>query len=286
MKKFLATVLVLCITAVFAVGGQAQDGSGKDGQCSSGKESQCKSGGVNASLRKKPVIGISGYVDGTTAKLGMTYVESVRKAGGVPFIIPLTTDTTQIADIVAVIDGLVMSGGEDVSPFLFSEEPHVRLGEVVPDRDVFDLELIKQAIAAGKPVLAICRGEQVLNVALGGSLYQDIPSQVEGAIQHSQKAPRDYGSHTIRIAEESLLYKLLDTNEIKVNSFHHQAVKDLGKGLKVTATAADGVVEAIELEGGKVLGLQFHPEGFVYSGDLQFLPIFQWLVKESRPCCK
>ena len=264
MKRFFAIVIVLCVSMVLAVGARAQD----------------------ASPRKKAVIGISGYVDGTTSKLGMTYVESVRKAGGIPFVIPLTTDTSQISDIVSVIDGLIMSGGEDVSPFLFSEEPHVKLGEVVPDRDVFDLELIKQAIAAGKPVLAICRGEQVLNVALGGSLYQDIPSQVEGAVQHSQKAPRDYGSHSIKIVEGSLLYKLLGVNEIKVNSFHHQSVKDLGTGLKVTASAPDGVVEAIELEGGRGLGVQFHPEGFVFGGNMKFLPIFQWLVKEAKPCCK
>lgn len=236
--------------------------------------------------RKKPVIGISSYVEGATAKLGMTYVESVRLAGGLPFIIPLTVDTAQIADIVANIDGLVLTGGEDVSPFLFGEEPHKNLGTVVPDRDIFDIELCRAAIKAGKPVLAICRGEQVLNVALGGSLYQDIPTQVEGAVQHSQKAPRDYGSHTIRIAENSLLYKLLGVNEIKVNSFHHQGVKDLGKDLKVTATAPDGVIEAIEIEGAPVLGVQFHPEGFVYAGNLTFLPIFEWVVKESAPCCK
>ena len=257
MKKLLTILITLCITALSIFNLQAQ----------------------NKTCKEKPLIGISSYVEGSTARLGLTYIESVRKAGGIPIIIPLSVDTAQIADIVAVVDALVLSGGEDVSPFLFNEEPHKNLGEVVPDRDVFDLELVKQMIAAGKPVLGICRGEQVLNVALGGSLYQDIPSQVQGAIQHSQKAPRNYGSHSIRIVEQSLLHKLLKTKEIKVNSFHHQAVKKLGKGLKVTATAPDGVVEAVELEGVPVLGVQFHPEGFVYSGDMTFLPIFEWLVK-------
>ncbi len=259
MKRIISIFLVLCISVLCIQNLQAQ-------QASLGNKS-------------KPVIGISSYVEGTTARLGLTYIESVRKAGGIPVVIPLTVDTAQIADIIAVIDGLILSGGEDVSPFLFDEEPHKNLGEVVPDRDIFDLELAKQMLAAGKPILAICRGEQVLNVALGGSLYQDIPSQVTGAIQHSQKAPRNYGSHSIRIVEHSLLYKILKTKELKVNSFHHQAVKKLGKGLKITATAPDGIVEAVELEGFPVLGLQFHPEGFVYSGNMDFLPIFEWLVK-------
>lgn len=230
---------------------------------------------------KKPLIGISSYIDGISAKLSMTYIESVRRAGGIPVVIPLTTDTTQISEIVSVLDALIMSGGEDIDPAYFGEEPHPNLGEVVPDRDKFDVALIERVIAEGKPLLAICRGEQVLNVVLGGSLYQDIPSQLPESIQHQQNIPRDKGSHSIKIVENSLLHKLLNVDSLEVNSFHHQSVKNLGKGLKITATSSDGVVEAIELEGKQVLGVQFHPEGFVYSGDLTFLPIFEWLVKAA-----
>ena len=229
----------------------------------------------------KPIIGISSYTDGIISKLSMTYVESVRKAGGIPFIIPLTTDSLQITEIIESIDGLIMSGGEDLSPHYYNEDPHAKLGEVVPERDTFDILLITKALEKKKPLLAICRGEQILNVVCGGSLYQDIPSQHSEALQHKQNAPRNYGSHTIEIETNSLLYKLLRTRTIRVNSFHHQAVKDLGKGLFVSSKSPDGIVESIEIKGEPVLGVQFHPEGFVFSDDLTFLPIFKWLVESA-----
>ncbi len=235
--------------------------------------------GVDLFAQRKPVIGVSGYTEGSTARVGMTYVNSVRAAGGVVFVIPVTTDAAIIDEILDNIDGLVMTGGEDVSPLIFGEQPHLRLGEVVPERDTFDLTLIKRAIERGIPVLGICRGEQSMNIAMGGSLYQDIPTQVKDAVQHRQVAPNYYGSHTIKIVKGSLLNRLLGVEEINVNSFHHQAVKDLAPGFKITARATDGVVEAIESENGKAFGVQFHPEGFVNHGDMRFLPIFEHLVK-------
>ena len=120
---------------------------------------------------------------------------------------------------------------------------------------------------------------QVLNVAMGGTLIQDIPSEIQNPIQHRQNGPRNYGSHTIKIEKGSLMAKLLGEKDVAVNSFHHQAVKDVAPGYKVTATAKDGIIEAIESQDGKSYGVQFHPEGFVSSGDKTFLPIFQHLVK-------
>ncbi len=235
-----------------------------------------------SAAQTKPVIGISGYVDGSTACVGMTYVKSVREAGGVPFVIPVTTDMAQIDDILDNIDGLVMSGGEDFDPQLYGEQPVRQLGDVVPDRDKFDISLIKRAVERGIPLLGICRGEQGLNIALGGTLYQDIPSQVPTNLKHSQKAPRGYGSHAIRIEKNSLVYKLLGTDSISVNSYHHQAVKDLAPGLRVSAVAPDGVIESVEKPGDtRVIGTQFHPEGFVYSGDMRFLPFFRNLVEQA-----
>ncbi len=229
--------------------------------------------------KKKPIIGVSCTIEGSTAKVAMTYIVSIRKAGGIPFIIPAATSEAVIDEYLDVIDGLVMTGGEDFSPLLFKQEPNPFLEDVVPERDVYDIALIRKAVQRGIPLLGICRGEQGLNIAMGGDLIQDIPSTVKDAVQHRQKATRSYGSHTITIEKGSLLAELLKTEKIAVNSFHHQAVGKVAPGYKVTARAADGVVEAIESADGKSFGVQFHPEGFVYSGNHTFLPIFQHLVK-------
>lgn len=231
---------------------------------------------------RTPIIGISGYVDGTTAKLGMTYVESVRKGGGIPFILPLSTDTLMIDDLLNNIDGLIMSGGEDIDPLIYGEEPHIMLGKVTHQRDTFDLQLIKRAIKKKIPILGICRGEQALNVAMGGTLYQDIPSQIENAIEHSQKEARNYASHPIQIEENTILSSLLKCKTAMVNSFHHQSIKELAPGLIVCAISPDGIIEGVESEDGLSIGVQFHPEGFVFHGDNQFLPLFEWIVEKAK----
>lgn len=236
--------------------------------------------GLNA--QKKPVIGVSCSIDGSTVEVGMTYVVSVRKAGGIPVIIPLTTSEKEIDEYLDRIDGLIMIGGEDVSPLLFGQEPSRFLGEVVPDRDIYDLTLIRKAVKRGMPVFGICRGIQCLNIAMGGDMIQDIPSEVPNAIQHRQNAPRSYGSHTIKITKGSLMAKLLGEKDIAVNSFHHQACGKVAPGYKVTARASDGVIEAIESADGKSFGVQFHPEGFVYSGKYEVLPLFKHLVKLAQ----
>ena len=234
---------------------------------------------ISSYAQKKPVIGISTYVEGGSARVNSTYIKSVRNAGGIPICIPLTTNEKEIDEYLELVDGIIMTGGEDISPLYYNEDPSPFLGEVVPDRDAFDIMLIQRAVAKKIPLLGICRGEQLLNVAMGGTLIQDIPSQVEGFIQHKQKAPSSFGSHMIIIESGSLMAKLLGDQPMAVNSFHHQAVKDVAPGYSVTAASKDGVVEAIESKDGLSFGTQFHPEGFVSAGNKTFLPIFQHLVK-------
>ncbi len=142
--------------------------------------------------------------------------------------------------------------------------------------------LIKMAVEKGLPLLGICRGEQLLNVVFGGTLYQDIPSQAKDSyVKHRQQAPSSYGTHSISIEKGSILNKVLGTERAVVNSFHHQAVKDPAPGFKVIARAADGIIEGIQMNE-KVFGLQFHPEGFVANGDDTFLPIFQYFVEKAN----
>jgi Predicted glutamine amidotransferases len=235
---------------------------------------------------KKPIIGISStWGGGTATSVPLSYVESVIRAGGVPVAIPLTNDKEMLSRILDIVDGVIMTGGEDLDPLRwYGEEPLPAQGTIVPERDEFDIMLIRMTVERGIPLLGICRGHQLLNVAFGGTLYQDIPSQVraENRIKHSQSAPRYYGTHMITIEAGSLLNKQIGVDKVAVNTFHHQAVKDVAPGFKITARASDGVVEAIEKIGSdKVFGVQFHPEGFTAEGIDTFLGIFQYLVKIS-----
>ena len=241
---------------------------------------------VFAQNGKKPVIGISSTMgDGTNTSTQLTYVNSVIRAGGVPVVLPITEDPELIAGMLERVDGIIMTGGEDVDPLKwFGEEPVPAQGEIAPKRDAFDVMLIRMAVAKGLPVLGICRGEQLLNVAFGGSLYQDLPSQFKGySIKHSQKAPGWYGTHSIQIEKGSLLNKQINLDTVVVNTFHHQGVEDISPGFRVTARSKDGVVEAIEKIGStRVFGVQFHPEVFTSNGIDTFLGIFKHLVEEAK----
>lgn len=243
---------------------------------------------------KTPIIGISGFTDGGSCEAPMTYIKSVRLAGGVPMVIPVTSDDAQIEAVVNAIDGLVMTGGEDFDPLKwYGEEPLRALGEVVPSRDEFDVKLIRAAVAKGIPVLGICRGEQLMAVAFGGSLWQDIPSQIKDSFVKHRQSPTASanGTHSITIEKGSFIEKAIGTDKAVVNSFHHQAIKDVPEGFKVVARSADGIVEGVERTGrldgkyadggGLIMGLQFHPEGMINGGNLQFLGVFKRLVDEA-----
>lgn len=230
-----------------------------------------------------PIIGITGnYSDGQLA-LAPGYYESIVKAGGIPFVIPPFSDDNILLSLLDRLDGLLLSGGADINPLYLGEEPIKELHGINPHRDRQELLLVRLAANRQIPMLGICRGIQVMNAAFGGTLYQDIHSQrEESCLKHSQDLERNYASHSIKIKPDSTLYKILGTDTLPVNSFHHQAVKEPAAGFRVVARAADGVVEAIEsAEFKSMIGVQWHPECFVQNGDGYMLPLFQWLVNEA-----
>jgi len=187
------------------------------------------------------------------------YVQAVSAAGGVPLLLPIITSQAAIEQQLAVVDGLLLSGGGDAQPQLFNEEPAWELGRVIPERDSHELALVRRALAVSKPILAICRGCQMLNIALGGTIHQHL-SAAEAFIQHDQQSPGDYAGHTITIEMGSKLASILGTS-VLTNSFHHQAVKAVAPGLAVSARAKDGIVEAIEHRTAAfAVGVQWHPE--------------------------
>jgi len=222
------------------------------------------------------VIGIScGLSDGTLNTLQTNYVEAVKKAGGLPVIMPTVADSAQAAQTVALMDGVIFSGGEDIDPSYYGETPVNETVYVNPIRDRSDMWLAKEALRQGKPIMGICRGEQLMNVVLGGSLYQDIPSQIGVDVIHAKGA-----SHRIGVIKGSVLSQVFGQDSLSVNSFHHQAVKQAGKGVTVTAYAPDGVVEAYEAPG--IIAVQFHPEKCVANGDMGWLKLFEYYLNTIR----
>lgn len=237
----------------------------------------------------KPIIGILANISPMnkenngviTAYVNNSYVNAVEKAGGVPLIIPVNKNKENIKRQIEIVDGIIISGGADINPILYKEEPLIGLGYFDQDIDEFDLLATRIALILEKPILGICRGVQVLNVCLGGSLYQDISHIDSSYIKHYQDTKRYTGTHTITISEWSKLADIIGT-EIVVNSFHHQSVKDLGKGLVVTASSKDGVIEAIELKGNKfVIGVQWHPEEMIETSE-KMLMLFKKLVEAAE----
>lgn len=233
----------------------------------------------------KPVIGItSSFVpNAQTISLHTSYLNAITRAGGLPFVVPAGLSPENADQILAKVDGLLFSGGADIDPQLFNQNPHPLLGEVSPERDRIELPLMRAAVEKDVPVLGVCRGAQLLNVALGGTLYQDLGREVSGSIKHVQKAPMYHASHSISIMEDSKLARLLGVSEIRVNSFHHQSIKNVAPGLNVSATAPDGIVEAVESSTGKafVMGVQWHPEAMIDKVEA-FLGVFEGFLKAAR----
>ncbi|MEW8956733.1 gamma-glutamyl-gamma-aminobutyrate hydrolase family protein, partial [Clostridium sp.] len=208
------------------------------------------------------------------------YVKSVIKAGGIPVILPLINNEDDIKSQLDMVDGVIMSGGHDVNPLLYGEEPSQKLGGILPKRDDFDIKLIKLAMNMKKPLLGICRGHQILNVANGGSLYQDL-SFIEGCyVKHDQGSLTNIPTHTVNTKEGTRLREILG-EEIHTNSFHHLAVKDVAEGFMACAFAKDGVVEAIEKLGEEfVMGIQWHPEMMAEENE-NMLSVFRKLIEEA-----
>ena len=195
----------------------------------------------------RPIIGITPSLETNESKIytPTSYPKAVIQAGGTPVFLNFTRDDEMIEQYAAMVDGVLFSGGDDVDPASYDEEQIWGCGDICPLRDDFEIKLLKVLVEKypEKPVLGICRGAQVLNVAMGGTLYQDLRSQVEGCIRHQQQQSSHYASHKAMMTEGSKLHAIYGSTEVMVNSFHHQAVKDVGEGLVVTARASDGVVE-------------------------------------------
>ncbi len=223
---------------------------------------------------KKPVIGIIGNTLMTEMGLfnsiervyaNSDYVEAILRNGGIPVVIPATGILAGPEEAMGFCDGLLFPGGEDLHPWNYGEEPLPVLGEIRPEIDEALFRAGQFAISRRIPMLGICKGHQFLNVLMGGSLYQDISMREKESLQHLQKRKRSYLTHHVEVLEETRLASVLGAGKLETNSMHHQAVKKLGNGLKASAYAPDGVIEALEDEEGLIMGIQWHPENLIDS---------------------
>jgi putative glutamine amidotransferase len=216
-----------------------------------------------------PLIGIttSVTVDGSPerAYVNASYLRAVEAAGGIPVLLPPHLSERARRALWDRLDGVLLTGGGDIEPARFNEPAHPTLVDVSPLRDALELEIVELALDDAVPLLAICRGLQVLNVALGGTLYQDLPTDKPSAVAHSQKEPRHQATHAVKVMSEGTrLASIIGVPELEVNSFHHQAIKRLAPRLREVAWAPDGVIEAVEMEDDRfVVAVQWHPEDLV-----------------------
>lgn len=236
----------------------------------------------------KPIIGISGSIlshenEGVfsgyeRAYVNDDYILSVSKAGGIPYIVPIVDNDDDIKEQASHLDGLILSGGYDVDPVYWGEEIYSKLGRIFPRRDNHEVKLVKYAYQMNKPILGICRGCQIINVAFGGNLYQDISLIENCYIKHSQNAKPYEATHSLITRDRSVIRDIVG-EKVRVNSFHHMAIKDLGENLIATGYSADNVIESIEyMENGNfILGVQFHPE-MMHAYHPFALDIFKKLV--------
>ena len=232
----------------------------------------------------KPVIGVTMSINFKDKRFYVndTYVEAVTAAGGIPVMLAPQLDEDYVYGAIDKLDGLLLSGGGDIDPAFFNEEDMDLSKNMSRKRDIMELKFVKAAAGMDMPILGICRGCQIINVAMGGSLYQDI-SLKKGVFNHEQNRdePGWYPYHDIILDEGSKIYGILGQRTISVNSLHHQAIKQPGEGIKITASSRDGVAEVIEdTVHTFILGVQFHPEK-MFGKDTRFLPIFDALITAS-----
>lgn len=234
-----------------------------------------------------PLIAISASTradDGVTRlRLGVNYIRAIERSGGLPLVVPPVADPATLATLLDRVDGLLLTGGEDVAPERYGASAHPRLGTVHPERDATELELVAGARERGLPTLAICRGIQVLGVALGGTLIQDIGSERTGALDHDPPLARDSLVHAVAIDPGSRLAAILGTLTLDVNSVHHQAVDAVPAGIRTTALAPDGIIEGIEWPGDDwwAIGVQWHPEELIDSRRNADRALFDELVAKA-----
>ena len=230
-------------------------------------------------MKAKPIVGLMPLWDEGRESIWMLpgYMKGIEKAGGIPIILPLSDNEEVIEKMVNFCDGFLFTGGQDVSPEIYNEKKLDNV-ECSEERDRMDMSFLRKAIELDKPVLGICRGIQIINACLGGSLYQDLPTQHPSELEHHQTPPYDIPVHEVKIIENTPLSECLKTEKLSVNSYHHQAVKKLAPELAVMAEASDGITEAVYRPASSFLwALQWHPE-FSYKTDEKSMLIFQAFV--------
>ncbi len=235
-----------------------------------------------------PRIGITGttrhYAGADRSTVNAAYVRAVIRNGGIPLVLPPLMGAAHAAEVIEVLDGLVLSGGEDLDPAHYGQEAHPTVRDNIdPLRDAQELALFREAWSRGLPMLAICRGIQLVNVALGGTLWQDLPSDLPGGLPHNQTDGRTARTHVVELTPGSRLAEAIGATRVEVNTFHHQAIRDLAPALVVTAQAPDGVIEGVETTGAApwLLGVQWHPEEFHGQTDAPDHGLFDALVRQA-----
>ncbi len=230
----------------------------------------------------QPVIGVAASIfaaGGERLFAGGAYIRAVMLAGGCPVVLPFLGGAEQAGRHLAAVDGVVLTGGGDVGPWLYGAEPEPGLGRVCPERDEYELALVRTAGSLGRPVLGICRGLQAANVALGGTLLQELDGRA-GGVQHWQASSAEVAGHSVAVKAGSLLHRVLRRERLRTNSFHRQAADAVAPGLSVCAQAADGIAEAVEGLSGRLLAVQWHPEDMLASQPVM-LELFRWLVNAA-----
>lgn len=234
----------------------------------------------------KPIIGLTcqkeNFVGRSINRLNTTYINAVLKAGGTPIILPILKNPEDIKNYLDIVDGIIFTGGEDVSPLYFGEEPIREVDEICHDRDTFEMELFKQAYEKDIPIFGICRGTQLINIALGGTIYQDIYKQIPNIGGHTCPSNLQEGYHNINILNDTIIFDIFKKEKLAVNSLHHQAVKDLGSNLKTSSSSIDGIIESIESTDDRfILGVQFHPEAMAMKYE-EYLKPFKYFIDRCK----
>ncbi len=237
-----------------------------------------------ADAQKRPVIGVSDASrDGKNAAVPRSYIDAVLQAGGIPVVIPVMYDEKKVLELLDAMDGIIFAGGGDFDPAYYNERPIPQTGNINVPRDEFEMKLVHLAAERSIPVLGICRGLQLINIAFGGSLYQDLPAQYyNSSIRHRQKQPNDEASHAVYVEDNTVFAGIVEERMLMVNSSHHQAIKKVARGFRVAGKSPDDIVEVIEKVDGEnwILGVQFHPEARVVR-DRAMRLIFQRFIEEA-----
>lgn len=232
----------------------------------------------------KPLIGITmnQMLEEEKYIAALVHGYVIEKAGGIPIYLAYLKNEQMIDRLVQQLHGLYVTGGDDIDPTFFGEEPIERLRRVVVERDIFEQSIIQKMLGKNKPVLGVCRGAQILNIAFGGDMYQDVRSQIKHALlQHEQDAKPTHTSHFVTLKEDSKLYEIMRKKEMKVNSFHHQAIRGVKAPFYITAKASDGLIEAIESKAHHfAIGVQWHPEYLAANQDQASMALYQTFIEK------